>query len=118
MASRPSRDGRRKASRGPNALIIGLSVAAGFLVVAALIWSLVYFSKPRGEPRLVGTWKSDAEATIAERRKSHAVTDQQAEAMRKLFGKMKVTFTDKTVTTEFDGVVETQPYQVVKRDAD
>jgi hypothetical protein len=38
--------------------------------------------------------------------------------MRKLFGKMKITYTSRDMTVDLDGVVETQPYQVVSRDAE
>jgi hypothetical protein len=79
----------------------------------------VHFSKSRrGDPRLIGIWQSDADATITELRKARPVTDKQEVAMRKLFGKMKITYTDATITTELNGVVDNQPYQVVSRDGE
>jgi hypothetical protein len=67
---------------------------------------------------LLGTWQSDADATIAEIRKTRPVTDKQEQAMRKLFGKMKITYTTTTITSDFDGVVESQSYQVLSKDGD
>ena len=79
---------------------------------------VVHFSKARrAEPRLIGTWRSDADATIAELRKTQTVTEEREQGLRKLFGKMKITYTDKMFTTELDGVVNSQPYQVISKDA-
>jgi hypothetical protein len=38
--------------------------------------------------------------------------------MRKLFGKMTITYAAKTYTWELNGTVETQPYTVVTREGD
>ena len=115
---RPRRQ-RKVPRRGWKPIVIGASAAAVLLVVIALIWTAVHFSKSRrGDPRLIGTWQSDADATIMELQKARPVSDKQEVAMRELFGKMKVTYTDATITTELNGVVDTQPYQVVSRDGD
>jgi hypothetical protein len=92
--------------------------AAGIVVVVAGVWMVVHFSKAgRGDPRLIGAWRSDADATFAELRKSRPVTDEQEQKLRKVFGRLKVTYTDTMITTDFDGVVESQPYQVISKDA-
>src|SRR5262249_35101989 len=93
---------------------------AGFLVlVAGLVWLGFHFAKgSRGDPRLIGTWQSNADATIAEQRKVRPITESQEVALRKLFGKVKITYTDKTLTTEFDGVSTTMSYEVVKKNSD
>lgn len=79
----------------------------------------VHFSKSRrGDPRLIGTWQADADATIAEFRKSPHFTAELEEAWRKIFGKLKVTYTDSTVTMDFDARIDTQPYEVVSKDGD
>jgi hypothetical protein len=94
-------------------------IGGGVLVVAVAVLVAVYLVKFRaGDPRLIGTWKSDADATIAEMRKSRAVTDKQEVALRKLFGKMTITYTAKTLTTDFEGAVDTQPYQILSKDRD
>jgi hypothetical protein len=109
---------RKARRRGWNPIVVGVS-AASVLVLIALVWMAVHFSKSRrGDPRLIGTWQSDADATIMEIRKARPVTEKQEEAIRKLFGKMKITYTDATVTIELNGVVDTQPYQVVSKDGE
>ncbi|HEX4591976.1 MAG TPA: hypothetical protein VH120_18725 [Gemmataceae bacterium] len=96
---------------------MGAVVGGAVLVIAASVWAAVYFVKARpGDPRLIGTWQSDADATIAEMRKAKVVTEQQEKALRKLFGRMKITYSPTTFTTELDGVLETRPYQVLSRD--
>lgn len=115
---RPRR--RRKAvRRGWNPLVVGGSVAGIVLVVVAVAWIAVRYGKSRrGDSRLIGTWQSDANATIAGIKAARTVTDTQEAAMRKLFGRMKLTYTADTITTELDGPPDTQPYQVVSKDGD
>lgn len=115
---RPKRR-RKRPRRRRNPLLIGASVAGFVLVVVAVVWTAVHFSRPRpGDPRLIGTWQSDADATIAELRNTRPLTDEQDAKLRTLFGKMKVTYTETTITTDFEGKVDTQPYQVVSKDGD
>jgi hypothetical protein len=95
------------------------ALAAGVVLVAVAAWAAMHFAKGRpGDPRLIGTWQSDADATIAELRKARPVTDEQEQGMRKLFGRMKITYAATTFTTDLDGTVETHPYQVVSKDAE
>jgi hypothetical protein len=115
------RPGRRRIPprRGRNPVVVGAVVGGIVIALAASVWAAVYVIKSRsGDSRLIGTWKSDADATIAELRKSRTVTDKQEAAMRKLFGKMTITYAAKTYTTEFDGKLDTQPYQIVSKDRD
>jgi hypothetical protein len=102
-----------------NPVVAGTSAAGILIVLVAMVWAAVHFSKSRlGDSRLLGTWQSDADATIAEMRKTRPVTDKQEQAMRKVFGKMKITYTKTTITTDFDGVVESQPYHLVSKAGD
>ncbi|HEY1375987.1 MAG TPA: hypothetical protein VGF55_04300, partial [Gemmataceae bacterium] len=88
------------------------------VVAVAGVWMVVHFSKAgRGDPRLIGAWRSDADATFAELRKSRPVTDEQEQKLRTVFGHLKVTYTDTIFTTDFDGAVASQPYQVISKDA-
>lgn len=111
---KPIRRRRPQPSRAP--LIVGL-VAAVAILVAGAVGVAAYLRKPP-DARLIGTWLSDADATIAAHKKAQTVTDAQEQALRKLFGKMKVTYTAKTITTDLDGVGDTQPYRVVSKDAE
>jgi len=117
-APRPKRR-RPAARRGWNPVVVGASVGAGLLVVAAVVWAAVHFTKSgRGDPRLIGTWKSDADATIAELRKSRPVTDKQEQALRQIFGKLTITYTATAMTTDFEGKVETHSYRMIAKDED
>jgi len=113
---------RRRATsgrRGRNPVVLAAVIGGGIVILAVSVWPGVYFLKSRpGDARLIGTWKSDADATIAEMRKNRPVAEQQEQALRKIFGRVKVTYTATTLTSDFDGVVETQPYQVVRKDRD
>jgi hypothetical protein len=108
---------RRRPTRRSNPIVIGASAIGGLLFIVIGVAAIMQFSK-RGDPRLLGTWQSDADATIAEMKKNRPVTDQQEQALRKLFGKMKLTYSAKTVTSELDGTVDTQPYQIVRKEGD
>lgn len=115
---RPRPRRRRPAHRRNPALVWG-SVAAAVVVALGVTLVAVHFVKSRrGDPRLIGAWKSDADATIAALRKKRPVTEKQEQFMRTLFGKMTITYTATNHTWELDGTVETQPYTVVSRDGD
>ncbi len=114
-ATRRPKRRRPPTRRGWNPVVVGTSAAGILLVLVVVVWAAVYFSKSRrGDSRLLGTWQSDAGATIAEIRKTRPVTDKQEQAMRKLFGKMKITYTNSTITTDFDGTVDSQTYHVLR----
>ncbi len=63
------------------------------------------------DPRLLGTWISDRDRTLKALRPS--ASDEGRAKLENLFGKLKVTYTDTTITTELDGFVETIPYTVL-----
>src|SRR5262245_6122208 len=116
MEPRRSRDGARRPRgrrkpqrRGSKAVVVWASVAGDVVIaVVAVVVAVQVVKARRTDPRLYGTWKSDADATIAEMRKTRPVTDDQEQKLRMLFGKMKVTYTATTVTSDLDGTVETQ----------
>jgi hypothetical protein len=130
---------RRYRIRGWRRTVVGFSILGGAgLVVAAAIWAAVYFlptgapqsagPEPAGidlrtvpvrtEPRLIGVWQSDADATIAEFRRTQTLTDKDEKDLRKRAFRTKVTFTDKMMSTELDNVVETQAYKIVSQEGD
>jgi hypothetical protein len=123
---RPSDDSPRKRRPKPKkssgkAIVIPASVA-GIAVVVGLVAVVLIMQVAklrRTDPRLIGTWKSDADATIAEMKKTRTLTDDVEQKLRThVFGKMKVTYTATTLTTDFDGKVESQAYQILGKDAD
>lgn len=116
--SRPRRRRRPARQRDCNvAVVVSVTIAIA-LALGLAIWGGVHLLRPKYDPRLIGTWKSDADATIAHRKTTHQVTEKNEEALRKLFGKMTITYTARDLTTNFDGTIETQTYQVVSKDAE
>jgi hypothetical protein len=94
-----------------------LAIASGAILLAALAVNLLSLRRPirKTDERLIGTWQSDADRTIAVIR--HRRPDEQQEAaLRKIFGKLWVTYGDTACTTELDGVVESNRYEVLGRD--
>jgi hypothetical protein len=52
-------------------------------------------------------------------KKTRTLTDDQEQKLKAtIFGKMKMSYTSDTITTDFDGTVESQSYSVVRKDAD
>ena len=68
------------------------------------------------DDRLLGTWQSDADRTIAGIRERKPVDDKQEAALRTLFGKLRVTYTQNALTTDLDGSVGTGRYEVLGKD--
>src|SRR5207244_2936285 len=106
---RPRRRPKPKKSGGKAVVIVSASVAAVIVVaVLAAIFIPQIIKSRRSDPRLFGTWKSDADATIAEMKTTRTFTDDQEQKLKTLFGKMKITYMADTLTTDFDGRVESQ----------
>lgn len=95
--------------------IAGLLAASSVAVVAA-----IHACRDRTvrvtDERLLGTWQSDVERTIAGIRERKPVDDKQEAALRKLFGKLRVTYTATTYSTELNGTTETHKYEVLGKD--
>lgn len=87
-----------------------------FATLVALVAVIPSVVRPRlADERLIGVWQSDADRTLA------GLPDRENEAqeakLRKIFGKMPITYTGDTLTSEFDGTVETSRYEVMGKDA-
>jgi hypothetical protein len=98
--------------------IAAVAIVLAGLLLAALVAARVFFwRQPRQtDERLIGTWQSDADRTIDEIRARRPVDQEQEAALRKIFGKLRVTYTETSYTTDLDGVKETTPYEVLGRD--
>ena len=106
-------------------LIVWIVAIAGLAAGAAGIWALTHpndlpSAGPQvPEPRLLGTWRSDANATIDDVRKDHPITDAQELEMRRTMFRTTVTYSPTTVTTKLDGApADTVPYQVLRKEGD
>jgi hypothetical protein len=68
------------------------------------------------DDRLIGTWQSDAGRTIAHLREHKSVDDKQEAGLRKIFGKLRLTYTASVVKSEMNGTAETEKYEVLGKD--
>lgn len=96
--------------------VVSLFVATGS--IAALVAFLVKPTRVARvtDERLLGTWQSDADRTLAEIRERNPAADIQEVYYRKLFGKLRVTYTPTTYTTELEETTETHKYEVLGKD--
>jgi hypothetical protein len=70
------------------------------------------------DPRLLGTWRSDAALTLPEWVFAEGTTDAQQSRIRSLFGKFTMRYTAARVFTEFEGDRTVCSYRVVATDPD
>jgi hypothetical protein len=94
--------------------LLVLAVILGSLLGVALVF--LYQAHSVTDERLIGTWKSDAELSIADAKMGRALDETQEAAMRKIFGKLTVTYMAGTRRFEIDGWKMAEPYQVVGKD--
>lgn len=96
--------------------IVSLLVAAGLLIALIAVFALFIRTVGVTDDRLIGTWQSDVDRTISGFREQKPVDDKHEAALRKLFGKLRVTYTPAAFTTELNGNVETYQYTVLGKD--
>jgi hypothetical protein len=101
--------------------LAAITATSSVLLAVALVIVLAYPRRAAGEKdeRLMGTWQSDAERTIAEFQRPRPLEpfqEKRLAALRKLFGKLRITYMDRTFTTELNGQIEIRKYRVLGRD--
>jgi hypothetical protein len=69
------------------------------------------------EKRLLGTWRSDKERTIAHWKYKKELAPEVQERFEKIFGKFTLRFTETHIYTEFEDTKDTVPYSVVAHDS-
>ena len=99
-------------------MAIGAGIVAGaaLLLLAAVLGRGVRSPRLTDE-RLIGTWQSDADRTMAGRPDQKPGNEAREAKFRKLFGKLRITYTADTFTSDFDGAIEIAPYEVLGKDA-
>jgi len=89
-----------------------LTVALAVSCIVLLFMLAKNSSTPKlNDPRLLGTWVSDRERTLESLGPS--TSDEGRAKLENLFGKLKIAYTESTITTELDDHVETIPYTVL-----
>lgn len=67
--------------------------------------------------RLLGTWRSDKERTLALWKHQKKLAPETRERFDNIFGKFTLRFTETHIFTEFEGTKDTVPYSVVASDS-
>jgi hypothetical protein len=115
--------------------LAGVSIIAAALVVGGLaIGAAYYFTRlpapastadtddeikaTTGDPRLVGRWLTDLDATIEQLKEKTPLTDQQELQVRRQRQISVLTFTDTTLTIQIKGKPDTQFYNVASAAGD
>ena len=98
-----------------------LLIALGLFITGLLtgiLGTLIYTGKKAQltDERLMGTWVSDADRTIAGIREKRPLEPKHEELLRKLFGRMQVTYTPTTGESLLDVVTETFPIEILDKD--
>src|SRR5437870_1342151 len=106
----------RSARRWQWTAAAALVVAGASLAALVAVLALAPRTARLTDDRLIGTWQSDADRTIAGIRERRPVDDKQQAGLRKLFGKMRVTYSATTYTIELDGTSESHRYEVLGKD--
>jgi hypothetical protein len=96
--------------------IVAILAAVGlFALVIVAVAIPIRFARLRDD-RLIGTWLSDADRTIAGMQPEQPKDSKREAKLREIFGKMRVTYTAATYTTELNGEFVTYKYQLLGRD--
>lgn len=85
------------------------------LAGSALVW--FRFGR-RTDVRLLGTWKSDADLTMASFQGKSSRNAEREAKLRSLFGKMRIIWTATHLTSDLDGYIDTDKYKVLASDED
>ncbi len=70
------------------------------------------------DPRLLGTWRSDAPLTLANWTFASDTSDSDRARIEEYFGKTTLRYTAAKITSEFDGARTVCPYRVATIDKD
>lgn len=93
-----------------------LAMGSAAALLAALLATIFVRPGRLVDERLIGTWQSDADRTIAGIRERRPVDEKQEAGLRQLFGKLRLTYSDSNISVDLDGEQKVQPFQVLGRD--
>jgi hypothetical protein len=94
-----------------------LKAILGTLIALLTSGTLGATEKRIVDKRLLGTWRSDKERTIALWKYQKELAPETRERFEKIFGKFTIRFTETHIYTEFEDTKNTVPYSVVARDS-
>jgi hypothetical protein len=70
------------------------------------------------DTRLIGTWKSDKDKTIQWLRENRNLCEEKIARISKIFGKLKITISETTTKSEYDGNIEEEPNDIIAIEGD
>ncbi|WP_162097391.1 hypothetical protein [Gemmata obscuriglobus] len=108
--------GEQSSRRWKWVAVASMVAAAGLLAALVVAVAAPVRLTRMTDDRLLGTWQSDADRTVAGIRERKPVDDKQEAALRTLFGKLRVTYTATALTTDLNGQAETDRYAVLGKD--
>ncbi|MES2257575.1 MAG: hypothetical protein V4724_03600 [Pseudomonadota bacterium] len=94
-----------------------LNVALGTTAALLTCGAIGATDRRHIEKRLLGTWRSDKERTIAHWKYQKELAPEVQERFERIFEKFTLRFTEKHIYTEFEDAKDTVPYSVVAQDA-
>lgn len=94
------------------AMLISVALVAAVVAIGGLPSRIFRLT----DERLTGTWQSDADRTIAGMQTGQPKDSAREVKLRNLFGKMRITYSSTTYTTELEGSINTYGYQILGRD--
>lgn len=75
-------------------------------------------SNPKTDARLLGVWKSDRQATVAERRFPKPLAEEKRKWFLGIFGRLQIAYTRSRIRGQFRGHQFVQRYELLARDHD
>ncbi len=70
------------------------------------------------DTRLIGIWKSDKDKTIQWLRENRNLSEEKIVRISKIFGKLKLTISETTTKSEYDGTIEEEPNDIIAIEGD
>ena len=70
------------------------------------------------DTRLIGIWKSDKDKTIQWLRENRNLSEEKIVRISKIFGKLKLTNSETTTKSEYDGTIEEEPNDIIAIEGD
>lgn len=94
-----------------------ISIAVILLIALCVIGYYYWSNTTRVDDRLIGTWQSDGERTIATMKEQRKLNDKQVESLNTLFGKLQITYTNnREIRTSMNDSKDSGRFEIVGMD--
>jgi hypothetical protein len=98
--------------------VTAASVVIAICSIGCMLLFQIILTRPvsKIDDRLLGTWQSDGDRTIAGMKERKPLTAEQEAGLRSIFGKLRITYTRNALTTDLDGKTEKARYEFLGSD--